>query len=103
MLVSVEKPLGRFTQQPWEKKRYKVNYTQALGETELLVTPSFVIDNVTVTPFVIDTAAVDSTGKYLLFYASGGEDGQRYKVSVRMITSAGQKFEDEVEFFIEER
>jgi hypothetical protein len=35
MLVSVEKPLGRFVQQPWEKKRYKVNYAVVRGDDVL--------------------------------------------------------------------
>lgn len=103
MLISTEKPIGRFCQQPWERRRYRVNYTNALGDSELAVTPTFVIDTETDPALVVDSAAVDPTGKYLVFYVSGGVSGTTYKVSVRMETSAGQKFEDEVDFFIEER
>jgi hypothetical protein len=103
MLISTVKPLGRFSQQPWEIRRYRLDYTEALGDTETIVTPTFLVDPTSTTPFAITNAAVDVTGKFLVFYASGGEDGTSYQVSVRVVTSAGQQFEDEVEFLIEER
>lgn len=103
MLISVEKPLGRFEQQPWEKKRYRINYTKSLGDSETAVTPTFLVDTETDPALVVDGAAIDATGKYLVFFVSGGVTDTRYKVSVRMVTSAAQRFEDEIEYFIKER
>lgn len=104
MLVSVNKPIGRFVQQPWEVRRYRVEYTKNLAENELLSTSEFVVSPTSEpTPLSITNAVIDPTGKNLIFFVGGGEDGIRYKLSVRVITSAGQKIEDEIELLVEER
>lgn len=103
MLVSVEKPIGRFFQQPWEKKRYLVNYDKNLGDNETISLIQFLIDQATVPPLVVSNGAIAPDGKQITFYAEGGLSPTTYKVSVRVTTSSGQKFEDEVQFVIQER
>jgi hypothetical protein len=103
MLISVEKPIGRFFSQPYELKRYLVSYSQNLGENELLSGVSFVIDTTTVPPFTVTNAAIAPDGKQITFFAGEGLTGTTYKVSVRVTTNAGQRFEDEIQFEVSER
>jgi hypothetical protein len=103
MLISVEKPIGRFFQQPWEVKRYRVKYGKNLGDNEIVSNLEFVIDNVTTPALVINNGAIAPDGDQITFFASGGLDKNTYKVSVRVTTNMGQKFEDEIQFVIRER
>lgn len=103
MLVSVEKPIGRFFQQPWEKKRYRVNYSKNLGENETISQVSFVVDTTTNPALVVSNGAIAPDGDQVTFFIEGGLSPTTYKVSVRITTSAGQKFEDEIQFVVQER
>lgn len=103
MLISVEKPIGRFFQQPWEVKRYRVRYSKNLGDNETITLLEFLIDNVTVPPLVVDNGAIAPDGDQVTFFVSGGLTQNTYKVSVRVTTTMGQKFEDEIQYVIRER
>lgn len=103
MLASAEKPIGRFFHQPWEVKRYRVDYSKNLVSSEVLQTVEYVVDTTTSPPLAVSNSAVAPDGLSVTFFVGGGVDGQTYKVSVRVTTNAGQKFEDEIEFVIEER
>lgn len=103
MLVSVEKPIGRFFQQPWEIKRYRVDFTLNLGDNEIVSLLSFLVDNTTSPPLDVTNAAIAPEGKEITFFVGGGLSGNSYKVTIRTTTTVGQRFEDEIEFVIQER
>lgn len=103
MLVAVEKPIGRFFHQPWEAKRYRVDYGKNLVTSEVIQGVEYLIDVATSPPLAVSNSAIAPDGKSVTFFVGGGVDGQTYKVSVRATTNAGQKFEDEIEYVIQER
>jgi hypothetical protein len=103
MLVSVTKPIGRFFQQPWEVKRYRIDYTKELAEDEIISLLAFVVDNVTTPPLAVTNGAIAPDGDQVTFFVGGGLTGNTYKVSARVTTNAGQQFEHELEFVIQER
>lgn len=95
--------IGRFRQQPSENRRYFVNYAAALQEAETVTNVVTVIDTVTVPPLAISNVTIAADGKSVTLFVGGGLDGNVYKVTLRVTTSSGQVFEDEVEYIVEEK
>lgn len=87
--------LGKFKQAPLEKRRYFVDYSEWLDEGETLVTPlTFSILNVTTPPLTVTDSSISTDSLGVVFFVSGGLDGQQYQVDLIVNTSAGQIKED---------
>jgi len=95
--------LGRYRQQPGERRKRGIDYTDFLEESEEVtnvtaaVTPEDA-DN----PFVISNIAIDPDGLEWAYFAEGGSAGTTYSVLFTVTTNGGQRKQDTVEFDIEE-
>lgn len=98
--------LGRYRQQPGEKRKRGLDYTDFLEEGEEIsnvtatVTPeeenaddSFEITNIIIDP---------EEGTEFVYFAEGGRAGITYAVEFTVSTTGGQRRQDTVEFDIEE-
>jgi hypothetical protein len=95
--------LGKYTKAPDERKRYTIGYTDWLDTSELVSTVTYEVtfangDAATGSPVVIDEDSVDDEATGAIFFASGGDDGEQYKVVATMTTTGGQVREDSVLF-----
>ena len=102
MLVNAERVIARFEQQPWEAKRYRVDFRDHLADGEVILTPTFVISPTTSPALQISNVAIAPDGDQLVLFISGGVDGTLYRVTMRTETSDTQKLEDEIEVRIVE-
>lgn len=97
--------LGRYTQQPGERIKRELDYTQFLEDAETITGIAATIDpeegDDIAVPFEIEVV-VDPDGKVFAYFAAGGVDGVDYTVQFAVTTSAGQILNDEVEFDVEE-
>lgn len=93
--------LGKFVKAPADRKRYTVVYSDWLDQSELVASAVYSVDPVSDTsPLVVDGTSIDTTSTGLVFYASGGEDGGTYRVTIIMTTSGGQIREDVVQYSV---
>lgn len=102
MLVNAERIIARFEQQPYEQKRYRVDFRDHLADGETILTPSFIISPVTVPPLEVVNLAIAPEANQLVMFFTGGVDGTTYRVTMRTVTSDTQKLEDEIEVSIRE-
>ena len=91
--------LDRFRVQPGEKRKFTVDYTARLLDSNLLtIVSSVVIEPLTAPPFQI-TAAVNPERNKVILYSSGGLDAEEYKMTILVNTDdSGQCWEDEIIF-----
>ena len=94
--------LGRYRQQPGERRKKGFDYDDFLESGELITDVSVSVSPATGTPFVIDDIVIDEAGKIFAYFAQGGEDGQTYLVEFTITTNGSQVKQDTVEFDIEE-
>jgi len=96
--------LARFRQQPAEKRKFTVDYTNRLNAGELLTAViSATIDPISATTPLVVSAAVETTQDKVTMYTSGGEDGTEYKVELLVQTSdLDVQWEDEIIFLVED-
>lgn len=94
--------LGRYKQQPGERRKRGIDYDDFLEDDELLTDAEVEVTPVTDPPFTIDGVVIDPVGKEMAYYASGGIDGRTYLVEFTFSTNAGQTKQDTVEFDVEE-
>ena len=87
--------IGKFKKGPADRKRYVADYTDWLDGAELLTSVTSE-GNVPVDAFFIDGFVVNTGGKEIIFYASGGVSGTSYTVSLTVNTSMGQIKQDTV-------
>jgi hypothetical protein len=92
--------LGKFFKAPDERKRYSIGYSDWLDTGELLTLVTFGVTPVDADPVVIDGITIQTGGKNVAFYASGGIDGKSYKAIVTTTTSGGQVKEDTVQYTV---
>jgi hypothetical protein len=94
--------LGRFKQTPFEVKRYVIDYSQWLDTNESLIGAiNIFVDHVVTTPLTVSGATFLSNNTELVFFVSGGDDSEVYRVDIIVGTTAGQKKEDSIFFTIE--
>jgi hypothetical protein len=87
--------LGKFKQAPLETRRYFVDYSEWLDTGEILIAPLVVnVVETTTPPLVISSEVISSDNLGVVFYVSGGLDGEQYQVDVIVTTSLGQVKED---------
>ena len=91
--------LDRFRVQPNDKRKFTIDYTQRLQDSNLLtVVNSIGIEPVTSPPFAV-TAGVDPARQKVILYSSGGVDSTEYKMTILVATDdVGQCWEDELIF-----
>lgn len=94
--------LGRYKQQPGERRKRGIDYDDFLEDDELLTDAEVEVTPTTDPPFVINGVVIDPAGKEMAYYAGGGVDGQTYLVEFTFSTNAGQTKQDTVEFDVEE-
>jgi hypothetical protein len=102
MLVNAERIIGRFEQQPYEVKRYRVDFRNALTTGETISSPTFVVSPITIPPVQVLNVAVAPEGDQLVMFLSGGVDATTYRINMRTETSDNQKLEDEIELNVTE-
>ena len=102
MLVNEERIIGRFEQQPWERKRYRVDFRQHLAPGETISVPKFDATPVTDPALLVDAIAIAPEGNQLILFISGGVDATTYRLRMRTTTSDQQNLEDEIEVRIRE-
>jgi hypothetical protein len=94
--------LGKFKQAPLEKRRYFVDYSDWLDTGETIPSPATLnVVEATVPPLVVDGITLSTGNTGVVFYVSGGLDGEEYQVDIITTTSAGQVKEDSFIYIIE--
>lgn len=94
--------LGKFKQAPLEKRRYFVDYSDWLDTGETLSgTPTLNVIGTTTPPLVADGIALSTDSTGVVFYISGGLDGEEYQVDILVNTTATQTKEDSFVYIIE--
>lgn len=94
--------LGRYKQQPGEKRKRGVDYTRFLEETEQLTAVTATVTPVTSPVFAATTIIIAADGKSFAYFAEGGVDQTDYTIEFRVTTNGGQILENEIEFEVEE-
>lgn len=94
--------LGRYRQQPGERRKRGIDYTDFLEAGEILTNATAAISPTTDTPLVVDGIVIDPDGSEFAYFVSGGEHGVSYSVEFTLTTNGGQTKKDTVEFDIEE-
>lgn len=102
MLVNAERIIARFEQQPWEQKRYRVDFRDHLADGETITLPTFVISPTTVPALEVVNVAIAPDGDQLIMFIAGGVSGTVYRITMRTTTSDTQRLEDEIEVTIRE-
>ena len=95
--------LGRYRQQPGEKRKRGIDYTDFLEAGEEVTNVTATVSPETESPFLITNIAIDpEEGKEWIYFSEGGENGVTYSVLFTVTTNGGQRKQDTVEFDIEE-
>lgn len=89
--------LGTATKQPIERFSYTIDYSDALTAGDNIETA---VATVTPAGLTIDNVGVNDP--VVRFWASGGENGVVYKVTITTTTADGRIFQDEIAFKIKE-
>ena len=91
--------IGKFRKAPADRKRYVVDYEDWLNDNELVLTV-MVTGDVPSDNFFVDGYIVDTGGKEIIFFVSGGVSGEEYVVTTKITTDLGQIKEDWVTFVV---
>jgi hypothetical protein len=87
--------IGKFKKAAADRKRYVADYTDWLDANETLIAID-AAGNIPADAFFIDGFVVNTGGKEVIFYASGGVSGVSYTVTLTVNTSMGQIKQDTV-------
>lgn len=95
--------LGRYRQQPGERRKRGIDYTDFLEDSEEVTNVSAAVTPVDASePFLVSNIAIDPDGKEWAYFTEGGNNGTTYSVLFTVTTNGGQRKQDTVEFDIEE-
>ena len=89
--------LGAFTKQPNEKETYSVTYADALTVGDNVLTATVVVD-----PVGLTISGITITDPIVKFFATGGVDDLKYKITLTVTTVDGRILEDEIYIKIKE-
>lgn len=92
--------LAKFLKEPGERKRYVLDYSEWLEDSETITGVSF-----SVTPsgsLVVDSYSIGSPATDVAFFVSSGTDGVSYTVEAQITTSVGQIREDQITYAVKE-
>lgn len=94
--------LGRYRQQPYDRRKRGIDFTDFLeDDEEIAQIVSVAITPATSPPFVVDGTVIDSEGKKIAYYGGGGVENTEYTAAFKTRTSLNQYRQDEVQFDIE--
>jgi hypothetical protein len=91
--------IGRFKKGAADRKRYVVDYVDWLDVAEIIDSVTSIGNNPD-DAFFVDGYVVNTGGKEIIFYASGGIAGNTYNVTLTATTSLGQVKQDWVEIAV---
>lgn len=94
--------LGRYRQQPGERRKRGIDYDDFLEIGELITDVTVEVSTADGTAFVVDDIVIDPAGKKFAYYAQGGVAGMTYTVEFSIETNGTQIKQDTVEFDVEE-
>lgn len=94
--------LGRYKQQPGEKRKRALDYAEFLEATETISTVNVAITPVTATLFAVTSILIATDLKSFAYFIEGGETNNTYMAKFTVTTNIGQVIEDEVEFEVED-
>lgn len=94
--------LGRYKQQPGEKRKRGVDYTKFLESGETIISVMALVSPTTASPVVVSSILIDSGAKKFAYFVEGGLTNTDYLVEFTVTTSLGQILEDEIQFELEE-
>lgn len=94
--------LGRYKQQPGEKRKRGIDYTEFLEDGETVSTVTAAVTPVTSPVFAVSNIVIDPDGKKFAYFVEGGLTNNTYMVELTVTTSLGQILEDEIEIEVEE-
>lgn len=100
--------LDKFKKQPDEIKKYQINYSEWLGESETVTMVATAVE--LINPEASDvgepTLLVGATavigGTMFEYYLSLGTDKKRYKITFLADTTESQRVESEIEFKVDD-
>jgi hypothetical protein len=92
--------IGKFVKAPEERKRYSIDYSDWLSDSELILGVTFEVTPSDGSTAVVDAIAVTPGGSGVAFYVSAGDDGVTYTVLATATTSGGQIKEDMILFIV---
>lgn len=90
--------LDTFTKQPNEVLDYDVKFTPWLSETDEVIS----VDAFADTGIDLGDTVIDSSGKVVKQWISGGEDGEIYKIQLRALTKDGRVKEADFKIRVKE-
>lgn len=91
--------IGKFRKAAADRKRYIVDYADWLSDGEI-IDNVVMSGNVNPDNFYVDGYIVDTKGKEVIFYVSGGVSGTSYNASITITTSLQQIKVDNVTFVV---
>lgn len=91
--------LGKYFLSPTERKRYSINYSDWLDTGESVQSVNYAVSPSSGNPLSIAANAVQPGDTSNVFYATGADAGT-FKVTVTMVTSAGQERIDTVQYTV---
>lgn len=95
--------LGRYRQQPGERRKRGIDYDDFLESSEEVTNVTVAIEPTTDPPFLVTNIAIDPEhGKEWVYFSEGGVNGVTYAALFTVTTNGGQRKQDTVEFDIEE-
>lgn len=93
--------IDKFRQSDHEQRRYVCNYEDWLNENETIMAVTMT-GNVIEDPFAVSGYTVDTGGKQVIYYISGGLAGKSYDVGIEITTSFAQVKNDTITFVVTE-
>ncbi len=91
---------NKFALTSTERKLFTMDYSPWLASGEVLTNITFVPQQVTTPPFVINGVAISLDGKSVSFYAQGGVSPTMYEVEVTATTSLTEIKNDQIFFAV---
>ena len=93
---------ARITKQPAERLAFTFDYGLWLGEDEAVMSALPVVSGGDLA-LLADLVVVAPGGREVVTYLDGGTDGQRYRVTLTITTSFGQRKQSELEVRVVDR
>lgn len=91
--------LGKYSQCPNDRRRYKIEYDEWLDTGELLLDVTFAVTPVTSPTLRVEDHVLADTDTSVKFYILGGDvAGTKYTLTVTATTADGQTKQDTVLF-----
>lgn len=95
--------LGKFTKQPAEVMDYEFDFTPWLTDrSDTIVSQTLTSDALTVGATAMTIGTITRTLGVVRFFATGGADGVKYKVTCTVVTTGGRTKQSEMIITVKE-